>query len=165
MMTQQLKKYRDNGAIGALLDEYEKAVIELQLVINDITPTELTTIVDPDTDDSDCRSIQTILNHVIGAGYGYVKSIRNWLGEDNKWQKQTSLETVQAYQTELKNMFAYNEQFFIDYPNIEIEEYNAEKKILVSWGQLYDIEQLFEHAILHVLRHRRQIERFLIKLR
>jgi len=27
------------------------------------------------------------------------------------------------------------------------------------WGQRYDLEQLLEHAIVHVLRHRRQIER------
>jgi hypothetical protein len=28
------------------------------------------------------------------------------------------------------------------------------------WGQTYDLEQLLEHAIVHILRHRRQIERF-----
>ena len=39
------------------------------------------------------------------------------------------------------------------------------KKIVVKWGQTYDPEQLFEHAIVHILRHRRQIERFLLQLR
>jgi len=36
-------------------------------------------------------------------------------------------------------------------------------KIMVtaSWGQEYTLEQMLEHAIVHVLRHRRQIERFL----
>ena len=46
-----------------------------------------------------------------------------------------------------------------------MEEFEADKKILVRWGQLYDVEQLFEHAIVHILRHRRQIERFLLRLR
>jgi hypothetical protein len=32
--------------------------------------------------------------------------------------------------------------------------------MMTSWGQLYDIEQLMEHAIVHVLRHRRQIEQY-----
>jgi len=30
-----------------------------------------------------------------------------------------------------------------------------------SWGENYDFEQLLEHAIVHILRHRRQIERLL----
>ena len=34
-------------------------------------------------------------------------------------------------------------------------------KMDVPWGVRYDLEQLLEHAIVHVLRHRRQIERFL----
>ena len=33
-------------------------------------------------------------------------------------------------------------------------------KMKVSWGQEYDLEQLLEHAIVHILRHRRQVERF-----
>lgn len=40
------------------------------------------------------------------------------------------------------------------------EEANA-LQIRSGWGPVYDFEQLFEHAIVHVLRHRRQIERFL----
>ena len=61
-------------------------------------------------------------------------------------------------------MFQYNEKLFEDYPDLKIEESDPQKKIKVRWGQYYDVEQLFEHAIVHVLRHRRQIERFLIKL-
>ena len=33
-----------------------------------------------------------------------------------------------------------------------------------SNGKAYDFEQLMEHAIVHILRHRRQIERFLREL-
>jgi chromosomal replication initiation ATPase DnaA len=62
-------------------------------------------------------------------------------------------------------MFEYNAQLFQDYPNLKLEEYETALKIQVRWGQLYDIEQLMEHAIVHILRHRRQIERFLLRLR
>jgi len=41
------------------------------------------------------------------------------------------------------------------------EQEATEVKMQVRWGPTYDFEQLFEHAIVHVLRHRRQIERFL----
>jgi hypothetical protein len=30
-----------------------------------------------------------------------------------------------------------------------------------SWGQVFDLEQLLEHALAHLLRHRRQLERWL----
>jgi uncharacterized damage-inducible protein DinB len=32
--------------------------------------------------------------------------------------------------------------------------------ISAPWGVTYDLEQLLEHAVVHVLRHRRQIEKF-----
>ena len=57
------------------------------------------------------------------------------------------------------------EEHDIYLPMVTLEELDNNKKILVAWGQLFDIDQLFEHAIVHILRHRRQIERFLLKLR
>ena len=30
----------------------------------------------------------------------------------------------------------------------------------VRWGPIYDPEMILEHAIVHLLRHRRQIERW-----
>ena len=61
-------------------------------------------------------------------------------------------------------MFKYTENVFNNYPDIKLEENDASKKMLVSWGQQYNVEQLMEHAIVHILRHRRQIERFLINI-
>lgn len=160
-----MEGFRDNGAIGALLDEYEKAIVELKNTIGHITTEELTAIADTKTKDPDCRSIQTILTHVIRAGYGYAVEIRKSQGEEIDFIKGESLDSVKAYQSGLDFMFKYNEALFEDYPNLKIEERHIEKKMLVKWGQLYDPEQLLEHAIVHILRHRRQIERFLIKLR
>ena len=160
-----MKKYRDNGAIGALLDEYEKAINELKKVINDISKEELIAIADNDTKDPDCKSIQTVLTHVVKSGYGYAIAIRKYLKENIDYLERRTLGSVIEYQNELSNMFAYNEKLFEDYPNLKIEELENEKKIKVRWGQQYDIEQLMEHAIVHILRHRRQIERFILKLR
>ena len=153
------------GAIGALLDEYEKAIKELQYILNDITTSELTTIVDSKTNDPDCKSIQAVLSHVISAGLNYVNEIRRSLGEDIEFSTAELLTTSRAYQEALKIMFQYNVNLFETYPSLKIEELDNQKKILVRWKQLYDTEQLFEHAIVHILRHRRQVERFLITLR
>ena len=160
-----MRKYRNNGAVGAVLDEYEKALIELQSVITDLTNEDLVTIVDSETKDADCRSIQTILTHVIRAGYCYVIEIRNSLGEQIDFVERKTFDTAEQYKVALSKMFKYNEALFQEYPDINLEEKDPKKKILVKWGQYYDVEQLFEHAIVHILRHRRQIERFLIKLK
>ena len=159
-----MKKIRTNGAIGALLDEYERAITELQLIVKGVSLSQLTMIVDPDTNDSDCRSIQTILTHVVSSGYYYATAIRQSLGEEVTFIEREMLDNSQAYHQALNKMFAYNAQLFDDYPNMKIEEMEVAKKILTRWGQRYDPEQLLEHAIVHVLRHRRQIERFLWKI-
>lgn len=163
-MNTKNKCYRDNGAIGALLDEYEKALVELQQTIKPLTTIELTTIVDRETKDEDCRSIQSILSHVIRSGYGYIVYLRKSLGEELSFPKRITLDTPDAYHDALNKMFDYNLQFFIDYPNFELEEYDLDKKIKTNWGQSYDGDQILEHAIVHILRHRRQIERFILKL-
>jgi hypothetical protein len=157
--------YRNNGAIGALLDEYERAIKDLKQVLESVTVAELTTIVDAKTSDEDCRSIQTILTHVVRSGYGYAIYVRKNQGEQIPFMSRQLLSEPSFYLTALDKMFAYNAQLFDDYPNLTIEEFDNDKKIAVAWGQLYDVEQLFEHAIVHILRHRRQIERFLLRLR
>lgn len=154
-------QYRDNGASGALLDEYEKAINALIEVISGVSDTQLTVIVDHQTKDEDCRSIQTILTHVVRAGYAYAVYIRRHKGETTSFVKPDHLPATTLYTDALKKMFQYTEKVFDDYPDLTLEEYDPGKKMLVSWGQYYDVEQLMEHAIVHILRHRRQIERFL----
>lgn len=159
------KKFRNNGAIGALLDEYEKAVFELQNVIRSVSNEDLVVVVDDKTDDPECKSIQSILAHVISSGYGYAIIIRKSLGEQLDYNDGHLLNSAEEFRKVLDEMFQFNVQLFEDYPNIEIEVHDKDKKILTRWGQRYDVEQLMEHAIVHVLRHRRQIEKFLLILR
>ncbi|HEX8369344.1 MAG TPA: hypothetical protein VF604_12440 [Pyrinomonadaceae bacterium] len=48
----------------------------------------------------------------------------------------------------------------------EMSEDQMSKIVIHSgWSVTYDLEQLLEHAIVHVLRHRRQIEKFLLLIR
>lgn len=155
------KKFRNNGAIGALLDEYEKALNELIKSIDEITEKQLSKIIDTKTNDEDCKSIQNILTHVVQSGYTYVVEIRKWLGEKIEYKDKIKYSTTEEYKLALKEMFKFNEELFLDYPNIELCENDPNKKINVRWGQNYDVDQLFEHAIVHILRHRRQIERLI----
>lgn len=157
--------FRKNGAIGALLDEYEKSILELNSLIHSISHKELITVADELTKDPECKSIQTVLSHVITSGYGYAIIIRKSMGEEIDYKDDLVFSSTEEYQEQLLKMFDFNVQLFEDYPKIKLEEYKNEHKILVRWGQKYDVEQLMEHAIVHVLRHRRQIQKFLYKLR
>lgn len=148
------------GTIRALLDEYRKAINELIAVIKPLTRDEIVIVRDSKTANENCRSVQTILTHVVYAGYGYTNFIENNLGHKKERRPKQLFETADEYSLELNGMFDYCENFFIEHPNIKLEEYDPSKKILTHWGQAYDIDQIMEHAIVHVLKHRRQIQRF-----
>jgi uncharacterized damage-inducible protein DinB len=158
-----IKEYRNQGAVGALLDEYEKALTELLDVIEDINSDQLIFIFDTSFDDEN-NSIQGILTHVLQSGYTYAIEVRKWMGEEIEYENKLFLTTIQEYRNALKEMFVFNEDLFISYPKIKLVEFDVNKKIKTRWGQLFDVEQLFQHAIVHLLRHRRQIEIIKLKL-
>ena len=100
------------GAIGALLDEYERAISDLKIVITPIPDHALTIILDPLTTDENCRSVQTILSHVIHSGYGYAVSIHNLKGYGMQRPGKTFHLTVPEYLNDLSNVFLYTENVF-----------------------------------------------------
>lgn len=150
------------GATGALLDEYEKALKELQQVLRTIPDNWLTVVVDPVTEDDNCRSIQNILSHVVHAGFGYATSIYNLKGAAKRPDK-IFYTTVAEYIEQLSAMFSFTEKVLSNFEDMELEEFDDSRKILSGWGQVYDVEQMMEHAIVHVLRHRRQIQNIVLK--
>ncbi len=154
------REYRTNGAIGALLDEYENALNALYSTIDGLSEQQLTAVVDSETEDEDCRSIQSVLTHVVQSGFTYGIEIRKWLGEDIEYRDKVILNSVEKYQSALAEMFTFMETLFKEHPDIKLNEFAAERRIKVRWGQSFDVEQILQHAIVHVLRHRRQIEIF-----
>lgn len=147
------------GAVGALLDIYEKAIADFKQVIIGIPDDVLTTITDPETTDANCRSVQSILSHVVNSGYYYSICIHNikgpWLSRPDKVYHLS----IEPYIEDLDEVFAFTENVFKHIKDPELEEFDDSLKMKTSWGQRYDIEQLMEHAIVHVLRHKRQLER------
>jgi uncharacterized damage-inducible protein DinB len=148
------------GTIKALLDEYRKAINELIAVIKPLSSKEILSIKDDKTTNENCRSVQTILTHVVYAGYGYTNFIENNLGDKKQRRPKQFFENAGDYIRELNGMFDDCERFFMNHPALELEEYDSSKKILTHWGQVYDIDQMMEHAIVHILKHRRQVQRF-----
>jgi hypothetical protein len=158
------KIYR-KGAIGALLDEYERAILDLSHTIDDITNNELIAIADPVTTDTSCVSVQSVLAHVVNSGYAYALYIKQLSNKSLDFPDEIFRTNVSDYQKDLRDFFVFTEATFQNITDNQLEESDNIKKIVTSWGQVYDIEQITEHAIVHVLRHRRQLERFKIILR
>lgn len=146
------------GAIGALMDEYERAASDLIRILENLPPEKFERIYDAKTTDEDCRSIKSIITHVVSAAYRYANQIRIFLAlvpVNPEFKIENSKSAVRAINKALT--FTAN--------SIEGFWNMTEKQILATrqetrWG-LYDIEMMFEHAIVHILRHRRQIEKFI----
>tara|TARA_B100000809_G_C15019096_1_gene487771 strand:+ start:335 stop:796 length:462 start_codon:yes stop_codon:yes gene_type:complete len=148
-----------NGMIIALMDEYTKSTIELKKICSKLPQSDFEQIRDSNATDKDCKSIQTVICHVVQSGYTYANYIN---GLFNIEWKEYDLKVNMPKQgiTELNIMLDFSEkalnQLHSKSQN-QIEEYSIKSR----WGVTYDIEQLIEHAIVHILRHRRQIENFL----
>jgi uncharacterized damage-inducible protein DinB len=153
------KAYR-TGAVGALLDEYEKVFAELKQCVQTIPDNDLTIIVDHATLDDNCKSVQTVLAHVVNSAFGYAIYVRNHHGFNLMRPAKVYHTSVIDFMSDMDKAFQFNVEVFENIIDVELEEPDQAKKMLTNWGQYYDIEQLMEHAIVHVLRHRRQLEKF-----
>ena len=150
-------EYR-NGAIGAMMDEYERAANELKDIMARIPQDEFGRILDPSTEDEDCRSVQTIISHVINAGYSYADYIRGIYSMASNRQPRM-LVSYPEYLRHLDMMLSYTVQTLEGRWELTQNEL-MNVRIASRWGVQYDFEQLLEHAIVHILRHRRQLEKF-----
>jgi hypothetical protein len=71
---------------------------------------------------------------------------------------------IVEYSKGLDDVLEFTCNTLVNLSDIDPEEQDNTKKIIKSWQQIYDIAQLMEHTIVHVLRHKRQIEKFKITL-
>ena len=149
----------ENSALRALYDEYERATTDLKRLLKNISPYSFSKIRDEETEDSDCKSIQTVVQHIVRSGFGYANYLQQLVDgpwNDYKFPINTPIDGV----IEIETMMAYTHKsirFLGHFSNEELRE----KIIHSSWKVKYDPEQMLEHAIVHILRHRRQIENFL----
>jgi uncharacterized damage-inducible protein DinB len=161
-MLKKLEDYR-KGGIGALMDEYERAALELKSLIETVGEEDYTRIADTETKDEDCRSIQTMMNHVVHACYSYANAIRKYfdiplepLGNERKQISQADIGF------EIDKALAYTIETLEGHWEMSYDE--MDKIVITRKGNFSEtIEQSLEHAVLHILRHRRQVDKFLLK--
>jgi uncharacterized damage-inducible protein DinB len=147
---------RRPGALGALIDEYERAARDLSALLERLGDDEFTRILDPDTADEDCRSIQAITHHVVRSGYGYMNRIRPYF-DLPKESPATTPPTLPEAKARFAKMLEYSASTFEGRWTMTDPEIT---KLTTLFGPFtIDAELLLEHAIVHILRHRRQIEK------
>ena len=152
------ESYRE-GAVGALMDEYERAVWELRRLVGRMNEEDLERVVDPETRDDDCRSAQTVVSHVVNSGYGYADLLRKLFAVPSTRPPRALLSRGESLE-QLDAILTYMAETLDGRWRMSDEEMTG-AVINTGWGVRYDIEQLLEHAVVHVLRHRRQIEKFM----
>ncbi len=150
---------KKNGMIIALLDEYIRVFKDYKEVLSTISDSLFEKILDSETKDEDCKSVKNITFHVVQSGYTYINYV-NTITNKEWLEFEKSIKTVSESNLEIDKMLDFTEESLnaiIEKTNKEIEQWKFETR----WKVTYDFEQLMEHAIVHVLRHRRQIERIL----
>jgi uncharacterized damage-inducible protein DinB len=141
------------------MDEFERAVEELIQLIGGLEDEAFEAVRDSQSPDAKFVSIQTVVNHVVQAGYAHANHVRVAFSL-NGARVVVPLGTRSESPDQLRAMAAYLEETLSGRWQLSEEELSA-VEIKARWGPTYDLEQMLEHAIVHVLRHRRQIERYL----
>ncbi len=159
-----LKLYpsKRTGALGALMDLYEVEVaLFYQTIREKVSEEQWSAVVDAETKDPDCRSIQTICQHMVGAGIYYVELVNKAENAEHKIEvKELPILTKADFEPRMEAMMDLQRAQFEGRWDLSDEEI---EKIVVKtgWGTTIEPESLLEHAVLHVMRHHRQILRWL----
>ncbi|MEM7479624.1 MAG: DinB family protein [Acidobacteriota bacterium] len=145
------------GTFGALCDEFERASNDFAQRILALTDEEY--VAPRVASDNQFASIQRVAQHVVQAGYGHSNHLRLAFGVEGgrvdvplfpRTAITEQMQTVHSYLTKtLEGRWQMTDE------EIEALEFSS------RWGPTYHPEQMLEHAIVHILRHRRQIERLL----
>ncbi len=160
MLKKALEEYR-KGAVGALMDEYERAALELKAIVENVGEADYARIADAETTDENCRSIQTVMNHVVHSGYGYANGIRRQISITPEPREKRQISKAEIGD-EIDAMLRFTAETLDG--KWEMSDDEMDKIIIIAKGNFSEnLEQLLEHAIVHILRHRRQIDKFLLK--
>ena len=146
------------GALGALIDELERALRELDCLLE---PLDEASLAQPreQPGSSERLTVCEVLEHVIHAGHVYAELQRGAFGLPLRpWVPAPP--DLEGLRGRLRALPGEAWELLADKTELTDEQVEA-VRIQAGWGTTYDLEQLLEHALVHVLRHRRQLERLL----
>ncbi len=151
-----MRETTQTGAIASLMHEYKNVFLNLFEVLEGIHDADLKTVVDTETKNPDGKSIQGVLTHILYWARNYNTMVELDREKESLWHRRKKYKSIEDYIRALKTVYEETVVIFEGISNKELQK----RKITTSWGQVFDYEQLLEHAIVHVSRHRWQIEKF-----
>ncbi len=141
------------------MDEYARAAEDFCRVVESFDARRFRT--ERESEDANTRSPFTVTVHVCGAARRYADYVRKARGMPyvERFELDPGLVGSPAdVRRHLRDALQYTEESVAG-----IGASNAEIQALaftVRWGPRYDPEMILEHAVCHLLRHRRQLERW-----
>ncbi len=152
------------GAFGALMDECARAAEDLLRVAESFAAAAWAE--ERPAADPDCRSPRAICEHVVYAALGYDNYLRRLLDlpapdprsperEAQRLRLSTPAELRPALADAIRRTEASGDAL-----RAGDEDPLWTREIRTHWGATFQPESLLEHAIVHLLRHRRQLERW-----
>jgi len=149
-----------SGAFGALMDEYARAAEDFCRVVATFDKTRFSS--EKPNNSETTRSPRAMCVHVIGGAHRYAHYIRKRLGIDFVERYETDPARVRLSR-DVRPLLA--EAIKFTESTVEPLLAMSEEKVLaltfpVRWGPTYDPAMILEHAVCHLLRHRRQLERW-----
>jgi hypothetical protein len=154
-----LNRPGEPGPFGALMDEYARAAEDFCRVIETVPGESF--LREVPSEDPDTASLRAVCRHAVAAAHRYADYIRQARGVpfiDRFELPPERIESPAAVRPGLVEMLHYTETSLAGWYE---DPAPAEKvTFTVRWGPVYDPEMILEHAIVHLLRHRRQVERW-----
>lgn len=148
------------GPFGAILDEYARAAEDLCKTVEAL-PIE-TWLEQRPSKDPDTGSIQAIAAHCVNSAYSYsnyIRKARNSEPDNSGRVTIADLPTPEQLRPNLERALHHSEATLDGLFDADDKTILA-MSFQVVWGPTYDPESVLEHGIVHLLRHRRQIERW-----
>jgi hypothetical protein len=136
-----------SGPFGALMDEYARAAEDFCRVVESFDLLRFDA--ERPSNNPNTISPRAICLHVIGAAHRYAHYIRKALG----------VEFVERYEADPARLHSPRDVRGLLLLKATEQEIQA-LSFAVRWGPRYDPEMILEHAVCHLLRHRRQLERW-----
>ena len=146
------------GMYGALLDEYARAAEDFCRTVETLPENRFH--VERESPDTETVSLQAICGHVAVAAWNYADYIRiaRGLPRIPRPYEKDAVTAPAVLRPLLTAALRHTEATVEGCPT---DEAGLEAlRFQVRWGPTYDPEMILEHAIVHLLRHRRQIERW-----
>jgi uncharacterized damage-inducible protein DinB len=109
--------------------------------------------------DETYASREKLVGHVLMAARGYLRRIGEWIGKPltDVDASEDAADVAARAGAFSENVFAAYRRHLTEVTNEEIEKQAHRTR----WGDLMSVEMLLEHAVVHPMRHRIQLERIL----